>query len=216
MIRHLPRVIPEGPDRPSRGNEDHPMRKVTRQVAFEADGWTPQRAGKVAELFDSLASEWHTREHPLRLVPLADAFERGGGLGYGTGLEIGSGTGFGTAWLSARFELLVAMDLSAEMLRLAPPDPAPRVQADASALPVASRSVDAVVLVNMLLFPTEVDRVLKPDGALVWVNTSGDATPIHLAADEVDAAMPGEWSGVASEAAWGTWAVLRRGQPSVS
>ena len=186
------------------------MRKVTRQVAFEPDGWTPERAAKVGELFDSLAGEWHTREHPLRLVPLADAFERGGPVGYGIGLEVGSGTGLGTAWLSARFDLLVAIDLSAEMLRLAPPDPAARVQADSSQLPFPDRSVDAVVLVNMLLFPTEVDRVLKDDGALVWVNTSGDATPIYLPADDVDAAMPGEWNGVASEAAWGTWAVLRR------
>jgi SAM-dependent methyltransferase len=210
VIDHLPRIIEEAPGRPTRGDEDHPMRKVTRQVAFDPDGWTPERAGKVASLFDSLASEWHTREHPLRLVPVADAFERGGPLGYGTGLEIGSGTGLGTAWLSARFELLVAVELSAEMLRLAPADAAPRVQADAAALPVPDNSVDAVVLINMLLFPDEVARVLKPDGALVWVNTSGDRTPIHLTADEVDAAMPGEWSGVASEAAWGTWAVLRR------
>lgn len=186
------------------------MRKVTRQVAFDAGGWTDERRAKVGELFDSLASEWHTREHPLRMVPLADAFERGGPLGYGVGLEIGSGTGLGTAWLSARFELLVAVDLSWEMLALSPPDPAPRMQADASALPFADGSIDAVVLINMLLFPDEVARVLKPDGALVWVNTSGDRTPIHLPADDVDAALPGDWTGVASEAAWGTWAVLRR------
>ena len=96
------------------------------------------------------------------------------------------------------------------MLRVSPPDPASKVQADAAALPVAASSVDAVVLVNMLLFPAEVERVLKPDGALVWVNTSGDRTPIHLSAEEVDEAMPGEWNGLASEAAWGTWAVLRR------
>jgi SAM-dependent methyltransferase len=210
VIDHLPRIIEEAPGRPTRGDENHPMRKVTRQVAFEPEGWTPERAAKVGDLFDSLAAEWHTREHPLRLVPVADAFERGGPLGYGTGLEIGSGTGLGTAWLAARFELLVAIDLSAEMLRLAPAADAPRVQADASALPVPDSSVDAVLLINMLLFPNEVARVLKDDGALVWVNTSGDRTPIHLTADEVDAAMPGEWSGVASEAAWGTWAVLRR------
>jgi SAM-dependent methyltransferase len=131
-------------------------------------------------------------------------------LGYGRALEIGSGTGLGTAWLSARYDLLVAVELSSEMLRHSPPDPASKVQADAAALPVASGSVDAVILVNMLLFPAEVARVLKPDGALVWVNTSGDRTPIHLSADEVDEAMPGDWNGLASEAAWGTWAVLRR------
>ena len=210
MIRHLPRVI-EGPPRPEgESNADHPMRKVTRQVAFDPGGWTPERAAKVAGLFDAHASEWHTKEHPLRLVPLADAFERAGPLGYGTGLELGSGIGLATAWLGARFHRLIAVDLSLEMLRLAPPGAAPRVQADAAALPMAAGTIDAVVLVNMLLFPSEVARVLAPDGAVVWVNTSGDRTPIHLSAEEVDAALPGEWSGLASEAAWGTWAVLRR------
>jgi SAM-dependent methyltransferase len=209
VIRRLPRLI-EGPDRPEGANADHPMRKVTEQVAFDPEGWSPDRAAKVGALFDSLAGEWHTRDHPLRQVPIADAFERAGPLGFGIGLEIGSGIGLGTAWMSARFDLLVAIDLSAEMLRLAPPDPAPRLQADASNLPIASGTVDAVVLVNMLLFPTEVDRVLKPDGALVWVNTSGDQTPIYLDADDVDRALPGDWTGVASEAGWGTWTVLRR------
>jgi SAM-dependent methyltransferase len=186
------------------------MRKVTHQVAFEPGGWTPERAAKVNALFDSLAPEWHTRDHPLRQVPVADAFERGGPLGYGTGLELGSGIGMGTAWLSARFDLLVAVELSAEMLKLAPPDPAPHVRADAANLPIADASVDAVVLINMFLFPAEVDRVLKPDGALVWVNTAGDQTPIHLSAEQVEAALPGEWNGVTSEAGWGTWAVFRR------
>lgn len=209
MIRRLPRVL-EGPDRPEGANDDHPMRKVTRQVAFEPGGWTPERSAKVSALFDSLAPEWHTRDHPLRQVPIADAFERGGPLGFGTGLELGSGIGLGTAWLSARFELLVAVELSAEMLKLAPPDPAPHVQADAANLPIASASIDAVVLINMFLFPTEVDRVLKPDGALVWVNTSGEQTPIHLSAEHVEQALPGEWNGVTSEAGWGTWAVFRR------
>ncbi|MDQ1373818.1 MAG: hypothetical protein QOJ09_1156, partial [Actinomycetota bacterium] len=172
MIRHLPRVFEEGPGRPEGSGDDHPMRKVTRQVAFDPEGWNDDRRSKVAALFDSLAGEWHTRDHPLRMVPVADAFERAGPLGFGRALEIGSGIGLGTAWLSARFDLLVAVELSAEMLRLSPPDPASKVQADAAALPVATGSVDAVVLVNMLLFPHEVDRVLGPDGALVWVNTS--------------------------------------------
>lgn len=210
MIRHLPRVFEEPPGRPDRPNDDHPMRKVTRQVAFDPDGWTDERRGKVGALFDSLAAEWHTRDNPLRMVPLADAFERGGPLGYGRGLELGSGTGLATAWLSARFDHLVAVDLSAEMLRLSPPDPASKVQADASMLPITTGAFDAVVLMNMLLFPAEMDRVLAPGGALVWINTSGDRTPIHLRADDVDAALPGEWDGVASEAAWGTWVVLRR------
>jgi SAM-dependent methyltransferase len=186
------------------------MRKVTRQVAFDPGGWTPERRAKVAALFDSLAGEWHTRDHALRMVPLADAYERGGGVGYGTVLELGSGVGLATAWLAARASLLIAVELSAEMLRRSPASAAPLLAADAAELPIRTGSVDAVVLMNMLLFPAETARVLAPGGAVVWVNTNGDRTPIHLSAEEVDDALPGDWEGVASEAAWGTWAVLRQ------
>lgn len=66
------------------------------------------------------------------------------------------------------------------------------------------------MLVNAFLFPAEIDRVLAPRGVVVWVNTSGASTPIHLPAEEVEAALPGRWEAVASEAAGGTWAVLTR------
>jgi SAM-dependent methyltransferase len=210
MIRHLPRVVPEAPGKPTRGDADHPMRKVTRQVAFEAGGWTGERKTKVETLFDDLAHEWHTRDHPQRHQPLVDAFERGGPITPGVCLELGSGTGMATPWLADRFSLVVASDLSTEMLKLAPSGVGSRIRADGSQLPLRDQSVDAAVLINMFLFPGEMDRVVRPEGALVWVNTSGDRTPIHLTADEVDTALPGEWDGVASEAGWGTWAVLRR------
>ena len=66
------------------------------------------------------------------------------------------------------------------------------------------------MLVNCFLFPDEVDRVLAPDGVIVWVNSSGAETPIHLPSDDVVAALPGRWEGVQSTAGLGTWCVLRR------
>ncbi len=187
---------------------DHPMRTVVRQVAFEPDGWTPERARKVEALFDGLAPEWHTRMGPDRLGALSDALDRGGVTGR-VCLELGSGTGFATPILAGRFATVVAMDLSAEMLALAP-SVSPRARVDASKLPVRSASADVIVLVNMLLFPVEMARVLAPAGALVWVNTSGPATPIHLPAADVIAALGEGWSGVSSSAGAGTWCVARR------
>jgi len=210
MLDHLPRVIPALPGRPDLADENHPMRKVTRQAAFDAGGWTPERAAKVAELFDGLAPEWNSRFSQNRLDPLEDAFARGGVAMPGVCLEIGSGTGLASPWLAEHFDQLVALDLSIEMLRRAPAGTGLRVQADAARLPVRSESVTSVVLINALLFPAEVVRVLSPSGTVVWVNTAGDRTPIHLPADDVERALPGQWQGTASEAGWGTWAVLRR------
>ena len=210
-VEHLPPVIPVHHEREAGANADHPMRRVTRQVAFEPDGWTPERRAKVADLFDGLAPEWHTRETPGRYDALLDALDRGGVPTDGPTLELGSGTGLSTPLLAERFPRLIAGDLSRGMLRLAPAEVAPRVQLDSSDLPVPDGAFRVVLAINMLLFPVETGRVLAPDGVLVWVNTSGDRTPIHLAADDVVAAMGAGWRATASEAGTGTWCVTRRG-----
>ena len=222
MITTLDVVHPDPGELVGEGNEAHPMRQVTRQVAFEPGGWTPERALKVAELFDGLAPEWHTRLSSERMVSLTDALERGGvddavaavaASARPLVVELGSGTGFGTPQLVERYGRVVAMDLALEMLRHAGTGAgpaAPRVQADAARLPLLDGAVAALVLVNMLLFPAEVERIVAPGGVVVWVNSLGERTPIHLPAEDVASALPGRWDGVASRAAGGTWCVLRR------
>ncbi len=209
MIERLPRQVPEAPGRPEAADFAAQMRKVTRQIAFEPEGWTPERAAKVGALFDGLATGWEARQSETRMAPLRDALERGD-VRSGRCLEVGAGTGTASRELARRFDGVVSVDLSMEMLRRAPVDVAARVRADGASLPLAPGSVQAMVLVNAFLFPAEVDRVLAEDGSLVWVSTNGDRTPIHLSADEVVQALPGAWSGRASEAGWGSWCVLSR------
>ena len=209
-IEHLPALIPAPADPPELDGSDHPVRFVTRAVAADVGAWTPAEAASMTLRFDELAPEWHTRLQPEEFVGLPDACVRGGLPAAATCLEVGSGTGFGTVHLAAHFRHVIAADLSAEMLALAPPELAPRVRADGAALPLPDDSVDVVALVNMLLFAAEVDRVLRPGGAVLWFNTLGSRTPIHLPAEEVAEALPGRWGGMASEALWATWCVLRR------
>lgn len=211
MTRYLDSVVAADPPRPPVDPDapPHPMRVVTRQVAFEPDGWTAERRAKVAQLFDGMAAGWHShRDDPQRTAPLEDAYARGDIPGRGVCLEVGSGDGQNTAFLAAHHDAVIAADLSMEMLRHAPGDVGSRLRADTSATPLRDGSADVIVLVNALLFPSEMARVAG--STIVWVNTAGDLTPIHLSADEVERALPGEWDGVASEAGWGTWAVFRR------
>lgn len=204
---HIAGHVPSQPD-----GADHPMRVMTRRAAgLEEPGWDADARAEVAALFDDLAPQWHTRTSPERARVVDDALERGDVGTGGTALELGSGTGAYTGVLAKRFQRVVAMDLSLEMLRLAADQPGHRVLADAHRLPLADGSVDAAVLVNMLLFPDELERVLAPGGCLVWVNSSGEATPIHLMPDEVVSALPGTWTGHWSRAGTGLWTVLRRG-----
>ena len=68
----------------------------------------------------------------------------------------------------------------------------------------------AIVPINAFLFPAEVERVLSPEGVLVWVNSSGEQTPIYLSVDDLVAGLPGEWTGTSSRVGEGHWCVLRR------
>ena len=213
MITELPSVIEPPPGEAAWGTSaaGHPMRLVTREVAFDPASWTPARQAEVAAFFDELAPDWNSRNVAGRERPIFDALDRGIGAAPDAvrrvGVELGGGTGMYAAALAEQFPTLVTMDLSAEMMRLVPPSAALRVQGDGSNLPVADGSVDALILINMFLFPAEVDRVLSPSGVVVWVSSRGPDTPIHLPASDVDQALPGDWTGVAAQAGWGTWSV---------
>lgn len=188
---------------------DHPMRLLTRSVAF-GEPFTSDDAERVQNVFDSMAASW-SEDHvnPTKAAPVIDALERGDVPLAGDWLELGSGTGAGAKVLGDRVGSLVCTDLAIEMLRHAPSEP-PRVRADAGRLPFTDDRFDAVLLINMLLFPTEVDRVLRPGGTIVWVNTLGDQTPIHLPPADMLDALPGDWVGRTAAAGTGFWATARR------
>ena len=212
-VRHLPPMELEGPSLASPGSPDHPMRIATRRAAgLDRGGWPSGLRDEVRSYFDAMAGDWHTRTSAQRTEMVSDALTRGLGRDRPAGLtvEVGSGIGTYSSLLAERLGTVLAVDLSLAMLQQAPPAPARRVQADGSALPLADGTAAIIVLINAFLFPDEVARVLAPGGAIVWVNSSGDRTPIYLSADDLLAALPGEWNGTASRAGDGEWCVLRR------
>ena len=194
------------------GGSDHPMRTMTRRAAgLHPGGWDDQARAEVTAYFDDLAPEWHTRTSPQRDAVVMDALERGVESSAGDlCIELGSGIGAYTPAFASRWGRVMATEVSLEMLLRAPSDVGHRLLADGARLPVVDGAADGVVLVNCFLFPTEVDRVLAPDGVVVWVNSSGDQTPIHLPPDDVIEALPGRWEGVQATAGIGIWCVLRR------
>lgn len=212
-IRQLPPVPIEG-HQASGAGADHPMRTATHRAAgLDKAGWTDELRDDVAKYFDELAGEWHTHTSPERVAVVQDALTRGLdslGAPSGVAVELGSGTGAYSKLLADRFQTLLAIDLSMEMLIRAPSGPAHRVQADGAHLPLGDGSIAAIVLINAFLFPAEVARVLSPQGAIVWVNSSGEQTPIYLSTEALVGRLPGTWNGVTSRAGEGHWCVLRR------
>lgn len=101
-------------------------------------------------------------------------------------LDVGCGTGAATLFLAREFPRarIRGVDISPEMVNLASSkiglDPEARVafrEGDASRLPWPDSSFDLVTAVNMPLFFTEIDRVLRPGGSVIIVATLGDRTP---------------------------------------
>jgi ubiquinone/menaquinone biosynthesis C-methylase UbiE len=190
------------------------MRIATRRAAgLDPGGWTDDLQHEVQRFFDDLSDEWHTRTSPERTAVVMDALVRGldpMAPPRGLAVEVGSGIGTYSPLLAERFARVVAIDLSMAMLKLAPAEPAWRVRADGARLPIRDSSAAAIVLINAFLCPDEAVRVLSQEGALVWVNSSGDQTPIYLSVDDLVARLPGEWAGAWSRAGEGHWCVLRR------
>lgn len=208
----LPGHQPSAPN----SDDEHPMRVMTRRAAGLQDPpWDSGAAEQVAGLFDSLAPQWHTRESTDRAQIVGDALARGldvlrsPGVP-GVALELGSGLGTYSAMIAERFATTVAVEISEEMHRRAHRSDALRMIGDGSMLPVQDSSVGALVLINCFLFPAEVARILAPEGVLVWVNTSGESTPIHLPTREVTDALEFEVEGLEARAGSGTWSALRR------
>ena len=114
------------------------MRIMTRRAAgLDPAGWDDEARAEAAAYFDALAPDWHTRTSPARDAVVADALERGVvDATEGTCVELGSGIGAYTPMLAARWPTVLAVEVSLEMLRLAPPDaraPGPRRRCPAPA-----------------------------------------------------------------------------------
>jgi predicted TPR repeat methyltransferase len=207
----LPRTWPNPGDKPLPPvGTAEVFRAFARDLAAGRRAWDADTARFIAAQFDELAAEWDTSRATGRDDPLRDALDRGGPFPGGTCLELGSGTGLFTPLLDGAFERVLSVDLSEQMLRHAARRSPSRVMADASALPVADAQVVAVAAIDMLLFPVETARVLAPGGVLLWINQLGEDGPLYLPAEDVAAALPGQWQAIEAQAGWGSWAVLRR------
>ena len=209
MLRRIPRVVAADPGKPIRpGYQDVQAR--ARAYAGDPTAWTDQERARTIDTYRDLAADWDAHRGGYRAVPLRDALERAEELPAGPCLEVGAGTGLLTPFLLATWPVVLALDLSWDMLSRSGHDL--RVLADASRLPVADGSAAAVVLADAPLFADEVDRVLRSDGVVVWSNALGAEAPYHLPPEEVlqtlERANPRRrWHGSTSEAGWGSWTV---------
>ncbi len=208
-MTYWPRHVEEHGDRDGGVNESHPMRSVTEQVATSRQGWSPERATKVRDLFDSMADEWSRRNGIERTEALLEALDRLRPRGR-TCLELGCGTGSVLGHLGESFERAIGIDLSMEMLTKSQCAHMAMAQADSSRLPFPDHSIDVIVVVNSFLFVEEYQRVLDEDGTIIWVSTNGDRTPIYLSPERVHELLGEQYYGVSAPCGNGVWSAFSR------
>ena len=135
----------------------------------------------VTGFWNRMAARWDANESPHRTRSLQAPL---GEVGQPKRiLEIGCGTGSGTAILKANFPdaRITGVDLSPEMVRIATAK-VPGVTfepADASRLPFADGSFDLVAQNNVPVYFGEIARVLAPGGRVLITSTLGPATPYY-------------------------------------
>lgn len=211
-IEALPRVVPAAPDKPVRPEAAGTQELMARMVLAPTE-WTPELAEVTSTGWDAMARTWAGERGGYRPAPLIDALERGGPFLPGRCLELCCGTGLLTSYLEPVWPDPVSVDLSAGMLDRS--ESRLRARVDASRLPFGDDTFAAVVLCDGPLFAAEVLRVLGPGGVLVISNALGRGAPYfvetRLLLDALGQAAAGTAFGaVESEAAWGSWVVLRR------
>jgi ubiquinone/menaquinone biosynthesis C-methylase UbiE len=133
--------------------------------------------------FDRMAPVWEGMRLEDTIAPYEAALVRIPGP-VRDALDVGTGTGAGARALAARFDgaNVVGIDVSEAMLEEARKH-APEltfVAGDAADLPFDDESFDVAAHNNMIPFPDETRRVLRPGGWAVYAFSSGPETPIWV------------------------------------
>jgi ubiquinone/menaquinone biosynthesis C-methylase UbiE len=203
-VIYLEQNIPTLDGKPVVDNSSHPMRKITNLIAQNDGNWSEEVSKQVSSLFSSLAPNWNSSRHQYTKDPVIDALRRSELKDTNIGLEIGCGTGIYSSLLKDAFKSLISVDLSIDMLCECSVKDSFYIQGDAMNLPIRDDSISAIVLINCFLFKTEMKRILKPAGKILFISTSGDSTPIYLSPEQIESIYPNSDIKTAV-AGWGSW-----------
>jgi SAM-dependent methyltransferase len=177
-----------------------PMRSFFDRNAL---GWDERTgAGQVDHLAGLATAVTHVEPEPERV------------------LDLGTGTGEAALFLAREFPRasVRGVDISEEMIRFAKGkvglDPDGRIAfrvADAAKLPYEADSFDLLVQINVPPFFSEIARVLRPRGYVIFVASSGEATPFFTPPEVLERGLRKRGIDVVESgtAGRGTWLVAR-------
>lgn len=125
--------------------------------------------------------------------------------------EVGCGTGEATVPLAGHTPLVISSDVNIAMVSRAVRPPNARfLVSDVRSLPLRDGSVPLLVGLNAVPHIKEFNRVIAPDGQLLWCTSFGPDTPLYVEPGRLFRLLGPGWVGEAGRAGHGEWMVLSR------
>jgi hypothetical protein len=169
---------------------------------------------RLAGTYDEMAQEWSAWAvtQPGYAATVRDGLRAASrDEAPGWAFEVSCGTGQATEVLAGAVARTLSSDVNISMLRGASEYPTVRyLAADVRHLPLRTGTVPLLVGLNAVPHVAEFERVLAPDGQLLWCTSFGAGTPLYVAPERLLDLFGAGWSGEAAQAGHGEWTLLRR------
>jgi SAM-dependent methyltransferase len=202
-------VDPEQP--PDLHADTHPSRHFQERLLddpTDADAWQwlhtsyADMAAEWREFTDAQAGYASSVRAGLRHAEPAD-----------WAVEICCGTGEATPHIVAAVPRVLACDLNLPMLtRHAAVRGVLWFAADVRQLPLGTGTVPLLVSLNGVFNPSEIARVLRPGGQVLWCTSFRSGTPLYVHPDRIHRmlgeARSGEWSAKGEAVGHGEWSLF--------
>jgi SAM-dependent methyltransferase len=124
-------------------------------------------------------------------------------------VEICCGTGEATGLIASVVPHLIACDLNLAMLTHRVEVPGVLwLAASVRQLPLGTGTVPLIVSLNGVFNPTEIARVIKPGGQLLWCTSFGRGTPLYVSPDHIHGLLGEAWTAKGERAGHGEWTLF--------
>lgn len=126
-------------------------------------------------------------------------------------VEICCGTGEATAHIAASVPRLLASDINLAMLtRRAPVPGVTWLAADVRQLPLGTGTVPLLVSLNGVFHPSEIARVVRPGGQVLWCTSFRSGTPLYVRPDSMHRMLGEAWTAKGEAAGHGEWTMFTK------
>jgi SAM-dependent methyltransferase len=185
----------------------HPSRRFQERLLkdpSDTEAWQGLRTS-----YAGMADEWRewTDGQPGYARPVAEGLTQARPAPWA--VEICCGTGEATPEVAAATGRVVACDLNLAMLahRVEVPG-ATWIAADVRSLPFGTGTVPLLVSLNGVFVPTEIARVVRPGGQVLWCTSFRSGTPLYVPPRRIRELLGPGWTARGDTAGFGEWTLF--------